>query len=129
VVGLAQGEIGVWGELSPHGFYASFPGFAGQHWVAMLGPYNEHLLRDYAAGELGLAVLLVCAAVWFERRLVAVAGAAFLAATLPHFTYHLTTTSMMSTSANTLSLGAFVIEMAVVAAVVVVSVRSERSVV
>ena len=86
-----QAEIGVWGLLAPHSFYASYPG-AGQHWVAAMGPYDEHLVRDFAAMELGFAVLLACAAIWFERRLVLVAGAAFLAATVPHFAYHLTTT-------------------------------------
>ena len=49
-------------------------------WISALGTYNEHLIRDYAAAELGFAVLLVAAAVWFEQRLVLVAGAAFLAA-------------------------------------------------
>src|SRR5205085_1228019 len=83
LVALAQAEIGVWGLLAPHSFYASYPG-AGRHWVSALGPYDEHLVRDFAGTELGFAVLLACAAVWFERRLVLVAGAAFLAATLPH---------------------------------------------
>ena len=77
--------------MAPHSFYASYPG-AGHHWVASMGPYDEHLVRDFAAMELGFAVLLACAAIWFERRLVLVAGAAFFAATLPHFAYHLTTT-------------------------------------
>ena len=43
-----------------------------------MGPYDQHLVRDFAAMELGFAVLLVCAAIWFERRLVLVAGAASL---------------------------------------------------
>ena len=67
-------------------------------------------MRDYAAAELGFAVLLAGAAIWFERRLVLVAGAAFLAATLPHFAYHLTTTEHLSAADNTASLGAFVLE-------------------
>ena len=127
LVGLTQAEIGVWGLVSPRGFFENFPAIGGQHWVRMLGAYNEHLVRDYAAAELGFAVLLVCAAVWWTRSLVIVAGAAFIAATLPHFIYHLTTTSMMSTSANVLSLGGFVVEMAIVAAVVAVHLRSDRS--
>jgi alkylhydroperoxidase family enzyme len=31
-----------------------------------MGPYDEHLVRDFAAMELGMAVLLACAAIWFE---------------------------------------------------------------
>jgi hypothetical protein len=116
LVAAGQAEVGVWGELSPHSFFTTFPGF-GHRWVAMLGMYNEHLLRDYAGTELGFAVLLAAAAVWFERRLVLAGGAAFLVATLPHFAYHLTTTSHMSTSDNVGSLGAFAVEMAAVAVV------------
>jgi hypothetical protein len=127
VVAAAQAEIGIWGLLAPHSFYTSFPG-DGRHWVSVLGPYDEHLVRDFAAMELGFAVLLACAAVWFERRLVLVAGAAFLAATIPHLAYHLTMTRMFSTSDNVASLGGFVIELALVAAAMVESMQSVQSV-
>jgi hypothetical protein len=115
LIALINAEVGLWGELSPHGFYSSFPGF-GHHWVSVMGAYDQHLVRDYAASEIGFAVLLVCMAIWFERRLVLVGGLAFIAATLPHFAYHLTTTGMLSTEDNIASLGSFVLEMAVVAA-------------
>jgi hypothetical protein len=115
VVAALQAEIAVWGLIAPHSFYASYPG-AGHRWVAVMGPYDEHLVRDFAAMELGFAVLLVCAAIWFERRLVLVTGAAFLAATVPHFAYHLTTTEMLSTADNIASLGGFVIEIGLVVA-------------
>jgi hypothetical protein len=117
LVAAAQAEIGIWGELAPRGFFDDFPAIAGQHWVRMLGPYNEHLLRDFAAAELGFAVLLLAAAIWFERRLVLVAGAAFLVFTVPHVIYHLTTTDAMPAAGNALSLGSFALELAVVAAV------------
>jgi hypothetical protein len=116
IVGLGNAEVGVWGEISPRGFYGNFPA-PGHHWVAALGPYNEHLIRDYSAAEIGFAVLLMCMAVWFtERRLVLAGGLAFLAANLPHFAYHLTTTGSFGTADNIASLGSFVLEMAVVAA-------------
>jgi hypothetical protein len=113
LVAAGQAAIGLWGVLAPHSFYDDFPG-AGHHWVAPLGPYNEHLVRDYAASELGFAVLLAAAATWWERRLVLVAGAAFLVATVPHFAYHLTTTDSLSTVDNSISLGLFAVEIAVV---------------
>jgi hypothetical protein len=113
LVAAAQAEVGVWGLLAPRSFFDTFPGF-GHHWVSALGPYNEHLVRDYAGTELGFAVLLAAAAIWCERRLVLIAGAAFLAATLPHFAYHLTTTGSFSTTDNLGSLGAFVLELVVV---------------
>jgi hypothetical protein len=119
LVAAGNAEVGIWGTAAPHAFYSSFPGF-GHHWVAAMGPYDEHLVRDYAAGELGFAVLLAIAAWWLGRRLVLAAGAAFLAATLPHFAYHLTTTAMLSTQDNIASLGSFVVEMAAVAAAMVV---------
>ena len=126
LVAVAQAEIGIWGLTAPHSFFTTFPGF-GRHWVAPLGAFNEHLVRDYAAAELGFAVLLACAAIWFERRLVLVGGAAFLAATLPHFAYHLTTTDHLSATDNTLSLGSFLLElMVVVWAMVAVTKQPER---
>jgi hypothetical protein len=124
LVAAAQAQIGIWGVLAPHSFYSGYPG-AGHHWVSVLGPYDEHLVRDFAAGELGLTVLLVCAAVWFERRLVLVAAAALFAAVLPHFAYHLTTTDGLSTADNIASLGGFVLELALVAAAAI-SVGRER---
>jgi hypothetical protein len=116
LVAAAQAEVAIWGLLAPHSFWAAFPG-AGHHWVSAMGPYDEHLVRDFAGMELGFAVLLVCAAVWFERRLVLISGAAFFAATVPHFAYHLTTTGMLSTADNVASLGSFVIELALIGTV------------
>jgi hypothetical protein len=125
LVALAQAEIGIWGIAAPHSFFTTFPGL-GHHWVAPLGAYNEHLLRDYAAAELGFAVLLAGTAIWFERRLVLVAGAAFLAATVPHFAYHLTTTDHLSTTDNTASLGSFLLEIMVVIWAMTVATRQPR---
>ena len=76
---LAQAELGLWGIASPRSLYDHYPGFA-HHWISALGPYNEHLIRDFAAAELGFAVMLVCAAIWFERRLVDDAALAALIA-------------------------------------------------
>ncbi|MBV9310137.1 MAG: hypothetical protein JOZ73_04865 [Solirubrobacterales bacterium] len=114
LVGVPQAEIAAWGLISPHGFFTGFPG-SGHHWVSVLGQYNEHLVRDYAAAELGFAVLLFGAAIWFRRETVLLAGSAFLAATIPHLAYHLTTTGSLSTADNLESLGAFVLELLLVA--------------
>lgn len=119
VVAFAQAELGVWGLAGPRSLFDTYPGF-GHHWISALGPYNEHLTRDFAGAELGFAVLLLCAAIWFERRLVLVAGAAFLAATVPHLAYHLTTTDSFRTADNVASLAGFALEMAVVIGAMVV---------
>lgn len=125
LVAAAQAEVGVWGEVAPHSFYKNFPGF-GRHWVAAIGPYDEHLVRDYASAEIGLAVLLACAAIWFTRQVVLIAGAAFLAGTLPHFVFHLTTTDDLPSIDNALSLGGFVLEMALVAVAMAIAIRKRR---
>lgn len=117
LVAAAQAELAIWGLVAPHSFFRSYPG-GGHHWVAALGTYNEHLVRDFAGAELGFALLLLAAAVWFERRVVLIAGAAFLAATLPHFIYHLTTTGSFSTTDNLASLGGFLLELVVVIAAI-----------
>jgi hypothetical protein len=123
LVAAAQADVAIWGLVAPHSLFTSFPG-AGRHWISALGPYNEHLIRDFAAAELGLAVLLVLAAVWFGRTLVLAAGIAFLAATLPHFIYHLTTTGSFSTADNIGSLGGFVLELALIGIAMTVAARS-----
>jgi hypothetical protein len=68
-------------------------------------------------------VLLLAAAIWFGRQLVLVAGTAFMAATIPHFAYHAATTDKLTALDNSLSLGAFVLEMAVVAFAMLVAAR------
>lgn len=125
IVAAVQAEVGVWGEVAPHSFYGRFPGF-GRHWVAPIGPYDEHLVRDYASAEFGLAVLLACAAIWFTRQVVLIAGAALLAGTLPHFIFHLSTTGDLPSIDNALSLGGFVVEMVLVLAAMAIVLRQRR---
>jgi hypothetical protein len=120
LVAVAQAEIGIWGLVAPRSFFENYPG-AGHHWVSELGVYNQHLVRDFAAAELGFAVLLLGAAIWFGRTVVLIAGTAFLTATIPHFAYHLTTTGSFSTADDVASLGGFVIEIAVVAGAMVIA--------
>jgi len=126
VVGVAQAYTGVWGLLAPKSFFDDFPG-AGHHWVAALGTYNQHLVRDYAAAELGLAVLLLAAAIWFTPHVVLIAGGSFLAATVPHFLYHLTTTGSFTSVDNEASLGSFGVEIVLVALAMFTVTYGERS--
>jgi hypothetical protein len=124
IVAAGNAEVGIWGTVSPRSFFDTYPGF-GHHWVAELGQYNEHLVRDYCAAEIGFAVLLAIAAWLFTRNVVLIAGAGFLAGTLPHFAYHLTTTESFKTADNVASLGSFALEMAVVIAVMLFISRRE----
>ncbi len=79
--------VGAWAAFTPRSFYDDFPGL-GQIWVAVDGPYNEHLVRDVGALNLALAVLSVCALVTLARSTIVAAGLAWLAYGLPHVIYH-----------------------------------------
>jgi hypothetical protein len=117
--------IAAWSLISPRGFYDNFPG-AGRHWVSALPPYNEHLLRDFGSTNLTIALFLLGAALFMERRLVQVAVIAFFLGTVPHFIYHLTTTDHYSTSDNIWSLGGFIVELLIAAGVWFLTVRTPR---
>ena len=88
--------LAAWILMAPRSFYDDFPGF-GRGWIESDGPFNEHLLRDYGAATLGLAVLAVCAFIWLTRPLVVATGLAIVVAGLPHFGYHLANLDPFST--------------------------------
>ncbi len=83
-IGLVSG---LWAVLAPHSFYADFPGL-DRHWVAMDGPYNEHLVRDYGALNLALVAVTVLAAFWMTRHVVLAASTAWIVSSVPHLLYH-----------------------------------------
>lgn len=81
---VSQGLAGAVQLLLPRPFYDHGP------WVAMLPPYNEHLMRDVGAATLAYTFVLAVAAVTMERRLVRTALVANLLFTVPHFVFHAT---------------------------------------
>jgi hypothetical protein len=80
--------VGAWAAFFPRSFYDDFPG-AGRVWVAVDGPYNEHLVRDVGALNLALGVAALVALVTLSRAAVVAAGAAWAVYSLPHLVYHL----------------------------------------
>jgi hypothetical protein len=94
----------LWALLFPRAFYEDFP-LPGSGWVSTLGPYNEHLVRDYGALNLALAVLLVATAVLLERRLVQVALLSWMVFEVPHFVFHVGQTHHFSPGSNLSQLG------------------------
>jgi len=84
---VSQLVIGGWALLAPKHFFTTFPA-AGHAWVALLPPYNEHLVRDVGALSLALAVVLAGATVTADRRLIRVAAVAFAVYTVPHTLFH-----------------------------------------
>jgi len=77
--------VGLWAAAWPEAFYDSFPGF-GRSWVAVDGPFNEHLIRDVGALYLALAGASVASAWTRDTR---VAGAAWTIFGVLHLAYHL----------------------------------------
>jgi hypothetical protein len=88
VLAFAAAYQGVWAAAFPLSFYNDFPG-PGLHWVAALGPYNEHLARDVGALNLSLLVLSVWALRRPTREAMVVTGGAWLIYNAIHLLWHL----------------------------------------
>jgi len=87
ILAVSGATVGGWAAFAPRAFYDKFPGL-GQIWVAVDGPYNEHLVRDVGALNLALAVLSVCALLSLARSTIVAAALAWLVYGVPHFVYH-----------------------------------------
>ncbi len=88
VLAVAAAYQGVWATAFPLSFYNDFP-VPGRHWVALLGPYNEHLAVDTGALNLSLLVLSVWALRRPTRESLAVTGGAWLIYNAIHFLWHM----------------------------------------
>ena len=60
----------------------------GRVWVAVDGPYNEHLVRDVGSLNLALAFVAVLALITGSTLLARAAGGAALVYGVPHLLYH-----------------------------------------
>lgn len=87
VLALSAAYVGLWAAFAPRSFYDSFPG-GGRRWVAVDGPYNEHLVRDVGSLYLALMVVSVGAAVLARPAVTRLAGVAWLVFGVPHLVYH-----------------------------------------
>jgi nucleoside-diphosphate-sugar epimerase len=87
LLALSAAAIGIQAAFFPRSFYDDFP--FGRGWVAMNGPYSEHLIRDVGALNLGLLVLTL-GTLWLGTRAVArLTAATWFVWSVPHFVYHL----------------------------------------
>lgn len=100
---LPQLATGAFALFSPRGFYEEFPA-AGRPWVAALGPYDEHLVRDVGAGLLALSVLLIFAAVSLDRGLIRAALVTWLVFAVPHLVFHVSATDSFGLADNVANL-------------------------
>jgi nucleoside-diphosphate-sugar epimerase len=87
VMALFSLLAGIQQQFVPRSFYDDFPGF-GMRWVAVDGPYNEHLLRDLGGANLALGVVILFAIAQPTAGLVRAVAAAMLVGQVPHFIYH-----------------------------------------
>lgn len=78
--------IGALAAFAPRTFYDEFP-FVG-HYVALLPPYNEHLVTDVGGLYLGFAVLFAWAAWRPERTLILAASSGFVLGAVLHLIFH-----------------------------------------
>jgi hypothetical protein len=85
--------VGLAATLAPRAFYDYVP------WVDLIPPFSEHLMRDYGAMNLSLALVFVVAAVMMERRMVRIALGAYLLFAIPHLIFHLTHLEHFTTGA------------------------------
>jgi len=116
-------SVGIWATISPRSFYDDFPG-GGRNWVAVDGPYNEHLIRDVGAWSLGMAVVVAIAAWTLSRPVVLTAGAAMTVLALPHAIYHARHADVIGSGSDQVaSIGGLFLAAAVGAAVFVAGLR------
>ena len=97
---LALGNLGVGVQalFTPRSFYDDFP--IGRGWVAMDGPYNQHLVRDVGSLNLALVVLVFAALVIGTRTMARTAMIVWLVNAVPHFLYHLRHLTMLMPGAD-----------------------------
>jgi hypothetical protein len=95
-------QLAAWALFAPRSFYDDYPGF-GRHWVSVDGPYNEHLVRDFGALNLALAVVTIAALITLSRPMVIAVAVAWLAWGVPHLVYHLRHLDLYSTTDKVLN--------------------------
>jgi hypothetical protein len=109
---FVQGVIvGAWAAAWPRSFYDDFPG-GGRTWVAVDGPYNEHLVRDFGDLNLALAVVTLVALVAFTRVIALAAALGWIVYQAPHLVYHLRHLDVYDTSDKVANVASLVLALA-----------------
>ena len=98
---IGNGSTGLLARLDPQVFYDDFP--FGRSWVAADGPFNEHLVTDFGAALLAIAVVCLVG-VWRPAREVVIAAAvANIVLGAFHIVYHAGVADLLGTTDNILS--------------------------
>lgn len=82
LLALVELIIGAWNQFWPEHFSENVPT------VELTPPFSEHYARDFGGATLGIAVVLVAAAIAPRGVLVTVAGLAYTVFAVPHFVFH-----------------------------------------
>ncbi|MGH3573983.1 MAG: hypothetical protein ACRDUW_19550, partial [Pseudonocardiaceae bacterium] len=88
---------------------------------------SEHLMRDFGAMNLALALVVVVAGVTMERLLVRTVLGALLLFAVPHLIFHATHVEHFSTSAAATELVALTIAAALPAALLILTRRAHHA--
>lgn len=82
-------SLGGWAYFAPLNWYSTFPGM-GMHWLPVLGPYNEHFVKDVGSLFFGLAVLSALALYYLRNRpVVVITAVSWSVFNVLHLIYHL----------------------------------------
>lgn len=88
VLVVVAASIGLPASFAPQSFFDDYPFVAS--WVALLPPYNQHLVTDVGGLYLGFAVVLGWAAWTLQRELVRAACAGWALMSVLHLVFHAT---------------------------------------
>lgn len=106
----ATGVQGMWAFFAPRSFFEDFP-VPGFEWVSTLGEFNDHLMRDFGAALIGLAVVGVL--VGRRRGPLRAVLLGYVVFGSLHLAYHLTTAAEFTP-------GSFVAQIGVLSALVLI---------
>jgi nucleoside-diphosphate-sugar epimerase len=87
ILGLSGLAVGAQAQFAPRYFYDEF--LFGRGWVAMDGPFNEHLVRDVGGFYLAVTTITFVALALRSPLAARLAALAWLVFSVPHFLYHL----------------------------------------
>lgn len=86
IVGLGTGG---WAYAAPLNWYSTFPGM-GMTWLPVLGPFNEHFVKDVGGMFLALGVLSALAVYYLHNRpVVVITAVGWSVFNALHLIYHI----------------------------------------
>ena len=129
VVGIATSALGVWAFFLPQRFFDDFP-IDGADWVSTLGVFNDHLMRDYGAAQVGLGFAAILVALTRIPSGIAAVMAGYVAFGMLHLGYHFTTFGFYppaSAAAQAVALATFLAAPLAVIRAISIQISKEKS--